>query len=264
MTHDDEEDILAKVPLDAWRVPPPSTVDRASILARALAPVAAPKRARGAWLLAAMALANVLLAAFLVIILAERPSQTTVTVRPAGGGGNDPLVTQLLARLTQEEADLQAKLVEVQQLRSTVEQLAEKVRDCDQTVKRDKPSVPTPAPVPVAPDVAGCDEVSCVLNNYDGACCAKYKRTSGLPESLDRAAISSGIAAVKSQVAACGGSSKGIVKLHVRVAPVGKVTNIDVAATPDGALGACVAAAVQKAVFRATQQGGSFSYPFVF
>ena len=34
--------------------------------------------------------------------------------------------------------------------------------------------------------------------------------------------------------------------------------------TPDAALGACVAAAVQKASFGKTQNGGSFSYPFVF
>jgi len=34
--------------------------------------------------------------------------------------------------------------------------------------------------------------------------------------------------------------------------------------TPDAALGACVAAAVQKASFAKTQTGGSFSYPFVF
>jgi len=44
----------------------------------------------------------------------------------------------------------------------------------------------------------------------------------------------------------------------------GHVTNVAVETTPDSALGACVAAAVQKASFSKTQNGGSFSYPFVF
>jgi outer membrane biosynthesis protein TonB len=44
----------------------------------------------------------------------------------------------------------------------------------------------------------------------------------------------------------------------------GSVSNVSVETTPDSALGACVAAAVQKASFAKTQNGGSFSYPFVF
>jgi len=44
----------------------------------------------------------------------------------------------------------------------------------------------------------------------------------------------------------------------------GRVTGVNVETTPDSALGACVAAAVQKASFSKTQNGGSFSYPFVF
>ena len=62
----------------------------------------------------------------------------------------------------------------------------------------------------------GCDEVSCVLNNYDGACCAKFKKKGGgggggggarsggghsdLPDALDRSMISAGIANVKARV----------------------------------------------------------------
>lgn len=53
-------------------------------------------------------------------------------------------------------------------------------------------------------------------------------------------------------------------KLKVVVAPSGAITNVTVDATPDAALGACVAGAMQKVVFKATKQGGSFSYPFVF
>ncbi len=137
-----------------------------------------------------------------------------------------------------------------------------------------------PDPGPKAdPGGGSCDEVSCVLNNYEGACCSKYRKgakPSGggakpagggdLPESLDRAMISSGIAAVKARVTSCGDRSqaKGKVKVHVKVGGDGRVTNVSVDSAADPALGACVAAAVQKASFAKTANGGSFSYPFVF
>jgi outer membrane biosynthesis protein TonB len=132
-----------------------------------------------------------------------------------------------------------------------------------------------------APASGGCEEVSCVLNNYEGSCCAKYKKkTSGgggggggggaaksdLPDSLDRAMISTGIGNVKARVSTCGDKSpaKGKVKVKVSVGGDGRVSNVAVETTPDPALGACVSAAVSKATFAKTQSGGSFSYPFVF
>ena len=136
-----------------------------------------------------------------------------------------------------------------------------------------------PAPAPSGGD-SGCDEVSCVLNNYDGACCQKFKKAkagggaaktggggnSNLPDALDRSMISSGIGSIKGKATACGdrSSAKGVVKVHVKVEGSGKVSSVSVSQTPDPALGACVAAAVQKASFQPTQNGGSFSYPFPF
>jgi TonB family protein len=130
-------------------------------------------------------------------------------------------------------------------------------------------------------DSGGCDEVSCVLNNYDGACCAKFRKKgaggggaapsggaahSDLPDALDRSMISAGIANVKARVSACGdkSSAKGKVKVHVKVGGDGRVSSVNVETSPDAALGACVQAAVQRASFSKTQSGGSFSYPFVF
>jgi len=146
----------------------------------------------------------------------------------------------------------------------------------DVTVAATKPD-PTPK---ADPGGGSCDEVSCVLNNYEGACCSKFKKggskpsggapkPSGggdLPDALDRAMISSGIAAVKARVTACGERSqaKGKVKVHVKVGGEGRVSNVSVESTPDPTLGACVSAAVQKASFAKTANGGSFSYPFVF
>jgi outer membrane biosynthesis protein TonB len=134
-------------------------------------------------------------------------------------------------------------------------------------------------------DNGSCDEVSCVLGNYEGACCAKYKKTKGggggggggdpgpskpksdLPDALDRSMISAGVGNVKARVTACGdkSSAKGKVKVHVKVGPDGHVSGSpSVEQSPDPALGACVANAMSKATFAKTQNGGSFSYPFVF
>jgi predicted Zn finger-like uncharacterized protein len=147
---------------------------------------------------------------------------------------------------------------------------------------------PAPSREPAAApkgDSGGCDEVSCVLSSYEGACCAKFKKGGGsksatpsgggtapksgggdVPDSLDRAMIADGVAKVKPRVTGCSGKSpaKGIVKVSVRVGPDGHVTGVTVKETPDGALGDCVAGIMQKATFAKTQNGGSFAYPFPF
>lgn len=86
------------------------------------------------------------------------------------------------------------------------------------------------------------------------------------PDALDRASISAAMNAVKPDVIACGKTStaKGAVKVAVKVQPSGDIATVDIKATPDAALGDCVAKAVQKAKFKKTKNGGSFSYPFVF
>lgn len=125
---------------------------------------------------------------------------------------------------------------------------------------------------------SSCDEVSCILDSRPDPCCAAYRRVqpvgdagktaraNALPEALDRESISRGISAVKARIAACGrrSAAHGKVKLRVKVGANGRVTNVTVEQTPDAALGACVAAEVQRAVFARTRTGGSFSYPFVF
>jgi outer membrane biosynthesis protein TonB len=85
-----------------------------------------------------------------------------------------------------------------------------------------------------------------------------------VPENLDRAAISAGVAKIKPKILACASDTPGMVKLEVAVAAHGRVTNVTVKATPEQALGECAAAAMKQATFRATQKGGSFSYPFMF
>lgn len=101
------------------------------------------------------------------------------------------------------------------------------------------------------------------------AAAAKTADSSGdasLPDSLDRGMVEAGLAQVKSSVALCANVSKakGRVKLHVKVAGDGHVSSVEVTQTPDPALGSCAVAAMRKAVFPRTRNGGGFSYPYSF
>jgi predicted Zn finger-like uncharacterized protein len=147
---------------------------------------------------------------------------------------------------------------------------------------RPAPTKPDPPPTPAKSGGgdSGCDEISCVLNNNEGPCCAKFakgkkpggtaaKPASGggdLPERLDRAMIADGIGKVRGQVMSCGDKSpaKGTVKVSVKVGADGRISSVDVKETPDPALGNCVKNQVQKATFAKTQSGGSFAYPYPF
>ena len=296
------DNLLAGIDLHTWRVPPPAAVHRPSLLVRALSPATPAKRPRIKWLLAGLVLFNAALAALLVILLSRpAPSQQTVVYQAAGGGSVDAQVRDLLARLESEQRELERRLAEIKELRALVTELSEKVRQYEQqdanrrerTVPRPRDRqppapapipTPTPSPDPIDPyDTANpvdpfnnarntntntntggsCDEVSCVLGNYAGACCDKFRKP---PETLTRQIIAIGIAKVKARVVGCGElyQAKGKVKASVRVAPDGRVTSVTIDTTPDAKLGACVASAVQRATFDKTLYGGSFSYPFVF
>jgi len=294
-TTDAGEDLLADVDLNVWRVPPPAAVNRSSLLVRALAPeTTRAKRPRNTWLLAAMVLLNLAIAA-LVVILVSRPAveRTVVVQAPAGGGSVDAQVRDLLKRLEQEQRELEKKLAEIQELRALVIELSDKVHQYEQqdarrerTVQKQRDPQPgariTVDPLqPVDPydsigrapvQSSSCDEVGCVLGNYTGACCQKFRApapqppptNNPLPESLDRQSISAGVATTKGRVAACANGAKGKVRVRVHVGANGTVTSVSVEDTPDAQLGACVASVIQRTVFARTQLGGSFSYPFVF
>jgi TonB family protein len=124
-----------------------------------------------------------------------------------------------------------------------------------------------PPPVAIAqPESQPCDEVSCVLDNYEGACCAAFAHAAALPDAIDRSMITEAIAGVKWRVRACADTSAatGKVKVHVKVDSTGRIAGVSVVEAPDPELGTCVADAVRKATFAKTQSGGTFSYPFVF
>jgi hypothetical protein len=271
MTHDDAgEDALAGIDLHVWRVPPPVEVHRPSLLVRALSPATPPKRSRVGWIVAAIVLVNAAIATLIVILLA-RPPATPSVVLPAGGSLHAK-VRELEQRLEREQRKLALRLAEIRALREQVIELTEKVRQQDKRDRTVGPKRQVPDAIP--PVLQACDEVSCILDNYAGACCVKYRsprtRTNTNPDprpaSLDRAAISKAIASVRPLVEACADHSpaKGTVKVRVRVKPHGDVESVAIAATPDAALGACVAEVMERVTFERTRMGGSFSYPFVF
>ncbi len=117
-----------------------------------------------------------------------------------------------------------------------------------------------------------CDEVACVLTNYSGACCAKFKAAAkpptqpAVPETLDRAAISGTMQPLTSKVLACPADGlDGIVKLRVVVGPDGSVTSATTSVTKapvPAPLAYCIEAIVRAATFPRTVLGGSFVYPF--
>ena len=131
-----------------------------------------------------------------------------------------------------------------------------------------------PVPIDAGPPIEdGCDEVTCVTNHYEKACCARWKPAAdsfrphtGLAEGLDKVMVREAIENVKPRVIACGeqNAAKGIVKLALVVGADGTVKSVEVVETPLPALGSCVAAAVKEAQFAKTAKGGSFNYPFAF
>ena len=258
----DDDDLLAGVDLHAWQVPPPVAAQRPAILVRALAPAERPRRRIG-WLVAGAVALNAAVVAILLVVL--RPPAPAPTL-PAGGDGR---VQLLLAKLRAEQAELERRLAEIKELRATIEQLSEKVRSYEEKTKTVSPPRPTEKPRQ-GNSALPCDEVSCVLSNYEGPCCQKYRKSDAppppTPKDLDRAAISAGIASVRAEVRACGANvtMRETVKLRVRVAPSGLVSSVSTEARTDATLAACVTKAVNGAVFPTTVNGGNFTYPFEF
>ncbi len=241
MNLDDDDDLH----LDAWRVPPPRPVDRSTLYARVLSPAAPPARPRTRWIFAALAIANVVLAAIIVIVVSKRPTtQTIVRVQPAGNGGAD--IDAALRRLEDGQRALEAKVAE----------LTERVRQCEQSSYKT-----TPRPRPVTPPPSPSDQATPPATPPTSA------SSRALPDMLDRENITAAVASIRSLITSCGqqyASAKGTVKVRVRVSPNGRVEEVLVANTPDAGLGGCVASAVRKAIFEPTFHGGAFTYPFVF
>jgi hypothetical protein len=133
------------------------------------------------------------------------------------------------------------------------------------------------APKPPASG-GSCDEVTCVLSNYEGACCSKFKKggsrptganapssSSDLPEALGIRQISPVMTAAKAKIIACytDPNLKGTLKIAIKVAPDGSVTSATVKQSFDPKVDACAVAVINALKFPATRTGGTFSYPII-
>lgn len=113
-----------------------------------------------------------------------------------------------------------------------------------------------------------CDEVSCVLDNYERPCCARFKPgarppASGAPDSVSREELSEVLRALRPAVTACATREGfvGMVKVKFKVLPNGEVGAVTI---PDvePELAACVARAFKTLTFTATTNGVTASFPF--
>lgn len=114
---------------------------------------------------------------------------------------------------------------------------------------------------------AACDEVSCVLDNYAGACCEKYKRggagTAAAPMQPGRDEIVTALRPDRRAVSTCAVAAnfEGTLKVRFTIAPEGTVSKVSIEdAEPE--LTACVARVIKKHTFSKSQQGVTVSFPF--
>jgi hypothetical protein len=113
---------------------------------------------------------------------------------------------------------------------------------------------------PLPPD--SCDEVSCVLDDYEGKCCAKFLAH----DSPEKAAVDKVIADARPKIDACrvDDGAWGTVQVKLRIGGDGKVFEVTVMSAPDQTLGTCVAEVLQTLRFAKSKRGGQFTIPFAF
>lgn len=115
-----------------------------------------------------------------------------------------------------------------------------------------------------------CDEVACVLANYEPACCAKFRRPSpttasapSAPDAPSREELGTALRTLRSKVAGCASAQglTGTFKVRFKVLPSGTVSEVTVA-DAEPPFSACVARAFKSYKFSASQNGVVASFPF--
>ncbi len=131
------------------------------------------------------------------------------------------------------------------------------------------PSARAEAEIDTGTDVAvtcHLDEVACLLADQPPACCSVYGRPPrGIASTtLTATQVRTTVQPLRGRIARCGTGPSGTVKIRVQVANDGTVSRVDVLETPDDAVAACVAQVMRGARFPRSDDGVSFTYPFVF
>lgn len=239
-TDDDLEAPLAGVDLHAWQVPPPAALDRDTLVRRALAPATAPPRARGRWLIGGFALANLALAAVVILVVVRPPRKVTREVLAPAGGGIDPRTDQVIAKLAAQQRDLERELAIVTELRATIEQLAERVARCEaRTVPAPAPTPrPAPAPAPARePPVAPMEDIN--PDEIFGS----HPANPALPDAVGRAELSAAIARVRPALQACARTAhvtEVSLDVSLKISTAGRVVHFALPHNDEPGLYACV------------------------
>jgi hypothetical protein len=122
---------------------------------------------------------------------------------------------------------------------------------------------------------APCDEVSCVLDNYAGACCEQFRRARGprSPEDYPDTAslqdrppteeIRSMLTTDRRAVSSCAveANFEGVLKVKIKIDPSGKVTAVSIE-DQEAQLVGCVSRVMKKHTFSPSRSGATVSFPY--
>ncbi len=129
----------------------------------------------------------------------------------------------------------------------------------------------TPAPPPPPRDSEkdssqGLDDLLSQASKKPTGGSGSASAPSNLPEKLDSGAVRRGVNKEMGRIRSCANDhkEKGAVKITFTITPAGRVSSTKVVSSPSTGLGDCVAKALRKARFDASQKGMSVTYPFLF
>lgn len=120
---------------------------------------------------------------------------------------------------------------------------------------------------PTAGNDGACDEVACVIENYESPCCAKFKRgrpsEARTPEAPTRDEIARAFRSLTPKVQACASDAgfTGVMRLRLKISPEGKVSEASVT-DAETEVAACVARAARKLTLAASQNGVTATFPY--
>lgn len=122
-----------------------------------------------------------------------------------------------------------------------------------------------PTTTPSAGDDGACDEVACVLENYESPCCAKFKPLSEAttPEAPTREELVQGFRSLGDKVRACAADAgfTGALRLKVAVKPDGSVGAASLG-DAEPALARCVTSAARKIKLSPSRNGVTATFPY--
>lgn len=168
---DPDNEMLSDYDLSAWGVPPPRAGLADAVLAKLAQPVAVaaavddpverpPRRWWIGGAIAAVAAAGIAFAAW-GSQPAPRHGEGDVVRNPVPPPDREPVVGGSGDSLREQIAENERVIAELQRRIKELEN-----KKVEKTV---------------APDPVPCDEVACVLNNYEGACCTKFRKGAPRP-----------------------------------------------------------------------------------